>query len=384
MKVLHIITGLGDGGAEAVLHRLVTHDPADTHHVISLTGEGKYAPLLRAAGVGVTALGMPRGRLTMSGVLALWRTVRTIRPDVVQTWMYHADLVGGLVARLAGVPVVWGVRNTTLEPGRSSRMTIAVARICARLSRWVPTRIVACANAAVRVHAALGYDAARMVVIPNGYELARFRPDAGARARLRAEWGVADDVPLLGMVARWDPQKDHANLIDALGLLAARGQSFVAVLVGTGVTPDNALLAQRIASAGLSDRVRLLGPRADVPAIMAALDLHVLPSAYGEAFPNVLAEAMACETPCVTTDVGDAAAIVGETGWVVPPRDASALSSAIQHAIAVMADRAAWQARQQACRARIEQQYGIDAMVQRYRTVWAAAVQGRGGGACAV
>ncbi|TSE29269.1 glycosyltransferase [Tepidimonas taiwanensis] len=381
MNVLHVITGLGDGGAEAVLFRLIAHDREDKHQVVSLTDEGKYGALLRERGVEVAALGMPRGWLTLRGLVKLWRTIHAAQSDVVQTWMYHADLVGGMLARLAGIPVVWGIHNTTLEPGQSSRVTIAVARLCARLSRWVPRRIVACAQAAVRVHAAMGYDPDRMVVISNGYDLTRFQPDAAARERWRATWKIPPGVPLIGMVARWDPYKDHANLLAALAAVRRAGVAFQAVLVGSGVTPDNPCLTAQIREAGLSGDVLLVGPQRDIPGVMAALDVHVLSSA-AEAFPNVLAEAMACGTPCVTTDVGDAAAIVGETGWVVPPRDASALAAVIQQAIGAMADRAAWRARQQACRARITEHYGIDAMVQRYRAVWAVAAQGKGGAAC--
>ncbi|WP_285616107.1 glycosyltransferase [Hydrogenophilus thermoluteolus] len=177
MKLLHIITGLGDGGAEAVLYRLVTHDPEDAHHVITLTSEGKYGPLLRQAGVAVTTLNMPRGRVTWGGLGRLRRLLRDWRPNVVQTWMYHADLLGGIIGRLVGVPVVWGIHNTTLERGVSARSTIAVARLCGRVSRVLPQRIVVCAEAAVDVHAQLGYDACRMVVIPNGYDMKRFAPD---------------------------------------------------------------------------------------------------------------------------------------------------------------------------------------------------------------
>lgn len=374
MKVLHVITGLNDGGAEAVLYRLITHDPHDEHQVVSLTGLGKYGPLLVERGAAVTALHMPRGRLTWAGLRGLWRAVRQARPDVIQTWMYHADLLGGVAGRLAGVPVVWGVRNTTLEPGRSSRGTIVVARLCGRLSRRLPRRIVACAQAAVGVHAALRYDRKRMVVIPNGYDLEHFRPDTEARARLRREWAVLDDVPLLGMVARFDPQKDHRNLIAALGRLRQAGHVFRAVLIGAGVGPGNAALAQAIRATDLEDEVHVLGPRTDIPAVMNALDVHVLSSAYGEAFPNVLAEAMACGTPCVTTDVGDAAAIVDETGWVVPPRDAAALAGVLARALQAWRDAAGWRARQLACRRRIEQHYSLEAMVHRFHSVWDGAV----------
>lgn len=376
MRILHVITSLNDGGAEAVLFRLVTHDPRDDHHVVSLTGDGKYGPLLRERGIPVMALGMPRGRVTLRGLTRLWHAVRHCRPDVVQTWMYHADLLGGLAGWLAGVPVVWGIRNTTLEPGRSARTTIWVARLCGRLSRRVPVRIVACAEAAVRVHTGIGYAAERMIVIPNGYDLSRFQPDSSARQRLRREWGVPDGVPVIGMVARFDPYKDHANLIRALARVLVHGLEFRVVLVGNGVAWENRELALPLTAAGLSGRALLMGPQTDVPAIMAAVDIHVL-SSSAEAFPNVLAEAMACGTPCVTTDVGDAVQIVGDTGWGVPPRDADALAAALQTALTAWHDRGAWRTRQQRCRERIAQQFGLQRMIEQYQAVWGTAVKYR-------
>lgn len=377
MNILHLITGLSDGGAEAVLYRLCTHDAENRHVVVSMMDEGKYGPLLRAAGVAVHCLGMPRGRVTVRGLWRLWRLLRAERPTVVQTWMYHADLVGGVLARLAGVRAVcWGIHHSNLEPGKSRRATIWVARLDARLSRWVPAAIVCCAAQARDVHVRLGYAAEKFVIIPNGYDVGRFRPDAAARARLRAEWGVPDGVPLLGMVARFDPQKDHANLLAACARLQASGADFAAVLVGTGCDAGNAALVQQLAAAGLTQRVRLLGRRDDVPAVMAALDLHVL-SSLGEAFPNVLAEAMACGTPCVTTDVGDAAQIVGETGWVVPPRDADALAAAIGAALRERAEQpAAWAGRRRAARERVVEHFDIERMAGAYRAVWQTARDG--------
>lgn len=376
MNILHLITGLSDGGAEAVLYRLCTHDAENRHVVVSMMDEGKYGPLLRAAGVAVHCLGMPRGRVTVRGLWRLWRLLRAERPTVVQTWMYHADLVGGVLARLAGVRAVcWGIHNSNLEPGKSRRATIWVARLDARLSRWVPAAIVCCAAQARDVNVRLGYAAEKFVIIPNGYDVGLFRPDAAARARLRAEWGVPDGVPLLGMVARFDPQKDHANLLAACARLQASGADFAAVLVGTGCDAGNAALVQQLAAAGLTQRVRLLGRRDDVPAVMAALDVHVLSSSLGEAFPNVLAEAMACGTPCVTTDVGDAAQIVGETGWVVPPRDAAALAEGIAAALKEWRERPdEWAARRCAARERIVETFGLDRMVQAYRRVWGETV----------
>lgn len=369
LKILHVITGLSDGGAEAVLHRLVLNDFTDKHNVVSLTDEGKYGNRLREAGVSVTTLEIPRGLITFGGFYTLWRIIRTTRPDVVQTWMYHADLLGGIAARLARIPVVWGIRNTILDPGRSARSTIWVVGLCARLSRWLPARIVVCAKAAASVHKAIGYDAQRMVIIPNGYDVSRFSPDAEARGQIREQWGIPDNVPLLGMVARFDPYKDHANLIGALARLNARGFKFYGILIGTGVDSTNKTLMHHISSSGLTEKVRLLGPLENIPDVMNALDLHVL-SSSAEAFPNVLAEAMACGTPCVATDVGDAAAILGDTGWLAPSGNSTALADAIAAALADWTHQEKWLDRQQRCRQRICDEYALDKMVERYQEIW--------------
>lgn len=374
MNILHIITGLNDGGAEAVLFRLCSHDQENQHTVISMMDEGKYGPLLPDAGVEVHYLRMPRGLVTVAGLFRLWVLLRRLRPEVVQTWMYHADLLGGLVARLAGCSrVVWGIHHSNLGPGLSKGSTIMVAKACARFSRWIPAQIVVCAEQAARVHADLGYVADKMVVIANGYDVAHFQADPSLGQRLRAEWGFSGPVPLIGMVARFDPQKDHANLLMALGSLKKRGGEFRCALIGTGVDEANRHLIKLVAEQGVADNVRLLGRRDDIPAVMNALDLHVLSSA-GEAFPNVLAEAMACGTPCVTTDVGDSSLIVGETGWVVQPGNSIALADAIDKAITQWQDQSSWQRRERSCRERIKAKFSLATMVAAYRDVWSLLV----------
>jgi glycosyltransferase involved in cell wall biosynthesis len=369
-NVFHIISCLEDGGAQAVLFRLCTQDAEDSHQVISLTGAGKYGPMLEARGIPVTSLDMPRGRVTLSGLWRLWRLLRAARPDAIQTWMYHANLLGGGIARLAGHRnIVWGIRHSTLIPGTSPRSTIWVAKLCAWLSRFVPRRIVCCAEKSRAVHAALGYDARRMCVIPNGYDLSLFQPDANAGATLRRDLGLAPEASVIGFVARLDPQKDHKTLLRALALLKEKGNCPICLLVGTDLDPANNALGAIIDALGLRDRIRLMGRRGDIPAVMNALDLHVMSSSFGEAFPNVLAEAMACGTPCVSTDVGDAAVILGDTGWIVPPRNSEALAEAIATALHELGGPNR-NVRRDAARRRVAEHFSIDRMVRSYRAAW--------------
>ncbi len=370
MKILHVITGLNGGGAEGALFRLVTSDGDAEHVVISLTGDGVYGPRLRAAGVDCMALNGVR-LLTPRQLLELVRLIRRIKPDVMQTWMYHADLIGGLAARVAArkSPVVWGIRHSGHNLRELSRATRWVVSGCVSLSRAIPARIVSCSRQAEQAHVALGYPRSKMSIIPNGYDSHRFRPDAEARRALRAEWGLADDAILLGLVARWDPPKDHPNLIAALTWLREIRSDWRCILVGNNVHEGNGELMGLLANSGIRDYVHLCGPRNDIPAVMNALDIHVLSSSH-EAFPNVVAEAMSCGTPCVVTDAGDAALIAGDTGWVVPRSDSRALADAMAAAMAARHDGLAWRERQGNCRARIVEHFTLETMIKSYHSVW--------------
>lgn len=371
MKVYHVITGLNNGGAEAVLARLCIEDRNNHHTVISLMDMGKYGPLLQKAGIIVHCLNMRPGRLTLQGLWRLWRILRVERPEVVQTWMYHADLIGGVMARFAGVKnVVWGIHHTDLDPKKSARTTILVARICAYLSRFIPRRIVSCAYSAVDVHIKLGYDAARINVIVNGCDTQKFHSGTPLPNHERHRAILGRDERTIGFVARFNPQKDHRNLLGAVAKLNQRGKEVKVLLIGPGLSEDNDHLAQMISDYGVSRQVLLLGPQDDVPRWMNTMDLHVMSSSFGEASPLVLAESMACGTPCASTDVGDAAFIVGDTGWIVPPRDPDALADAIEAALAEMEDVESWKARQSAARARIEEKFSLPAMISAYHAVW--------------
>jgi glycosyltransferase involved in cell wall biosynthesis len=373
LRITHIITGLYTGGAEIMLLRLLEHTDRTQFEpeVIALTGAGPVAEKIRALGVPVRIMGMRRGIPDPAGMLRLANILRRSRPDVVQTWLYHADLIGGLAARLEGIrAIAWGIHNTDLDPTRSKRTTIATARFCARLSRTVPRQIVCVAESGKAVHAALGYDVSRFVLIPNGFDTERFRPDPSARAAVRAEFGIPTETPLLGLLARFDPQKDHENFVAAAAILAALGSPAHFLLAGGEVTPENRDLTAWIAATGLQERFHLLGPRDDVPRLLAALDVCALSSRFGEAFPLVIGEAMACGVPCAATDVGDSRVLIGDTGRIVPPADPEALARACHELLTLShTERDALSA---AARARITANYEIGAIAGKYAALYEA------------
>ncbi|NHI01399.1 glycosyltransferase [Oceanimonas sp. MB9] len=370
--VLHVITGLEDGGAESVLYRLCTADVTHRHVVVSLMGEGKYGPLLKEAGIDVYCLNLPSGRIKIGALFKYIRMIKEIKPDIVQTWMYHADLIGGVCARLAGVRnVSWNIRHSELETGKSRKSTIVVARLCALVSYFVPSKIICCATKAKEVHENIGYDRSKMVIVENGYNLNSLKPDDCLRNNFRVELGIDDGELLLGMVGRFNIQKNHHGLLQSLSFVKASGLHFKCVLIGSGMDDENAELANWICQTGLQNEVLLLGQRTDIPAVMNALDIHLLSSSFGEGFPNVLAEAMACGTPCVTTDVGDAAIIVGNTGWVSPTNDSADFSNKVIQAVNEMRNNPeCFEKRKIGAIERIHHNFSLRAMLDKYHKVW--------------
>jgi len=329
LRVTHVITGLKPFGAEVMLSRLIEKSDSQnfSHHVISLTGDDVIGDVIRDLGVEVQLLGLRASFPNPGLLLRLSNWIKKAQPDLVQTWLYHGDLIGGLVTRLNHTaPVVWGVHHSNLDPKVDRWSTVMTARACARVSHWVPDRIICCSRASYRVHADLGYPKDHMVIIPNGFDLDQFFPSHQARSDFRQDLGLGEDTFLIGMAGRYHPQKDHITFVRAAKILSERVKGIRFLLSGSGLDEGNQALMEIIRGQGITDTIHLLGHRADMHGFYAALDLFTLTS-QGEAFPNVVGEAMACGVPCVVTDVGDCSEMVGDTGLVVPPRNPQALAS---------------------------------------------------------
>lgn len=368
MKIVFIITGLSTGGAERMLQKLLEKMDREQFRpeVISLTDMGEIGPRIQMLGIPVISLGMRKSFPNPFLILRLIKLLRQMRPDIVSTWMYHADFLGGVAARIAGCPaVVWGLRNSDLSREYTAGTTLLIAKACAWLSRWLPKRILSCSVRAKSVHIALGYRADAFHIIPNGFDLSRFSPDISARRSLRAELGLHSDAPLVGLIARYDPQKNHAGFVTAAAHINALRPDVQFVLAGSGVDVHNDTLWAAISSKGLNGKFHLLGLRDDVPRLMAALDVLASTSSFGEAFPNVVGEAMACGVPCVVTDVGDCAAIVAETGLVSRVDDMLGFARNILDLLQMPApERVALGARG---RMRVQENYEIGAVAEQYQ-----------------
>jgi glycosyltransferase involved in cell wall biosynthesis len=327
VRVLHVITELETGGAETLLAQVVTDGDRDRfqHSVVSLTTLGTIGAELLLKGVDVSVLGIQRRLPNPFRALKLRRLIRKTQPDVIKSWLYHANLTTSVV-KPRRIPIIWGLHSSSLGGDFLGLRTRIVAKVCAPLSKWSPWRVVYDSHGSAAVHHAIGYDAAKAVIIPNGFDTEIFKPDPDAGRKLRGELGIPDDVPLVGMVARFHRAKDHETFLQAASLLR-RDFPRIAFLLcgGTGITSSNRMLMKWINDLALGDVVHLLGRRENLPEFMASLDVGVC-SSMTESFPLVVGELMAAGAPCVVTDVGDIQFVAGDAAIIVPSRDPRAIA----------------------------------------------------------
>jgi glycosyltransferase involved in cell wall biosynthesis len=249
--------------------------------------------------------------------------------------------------------------------------TRLIVRLCAALSGVVPSRIISCSTASVDIHVRKGYSRGRFEVIPNGFDCESFRPSESARVEIRREIGVGANRMLVGLLGRDHPQKNVPGFVEMARLICGQNSDVIFVLAGKGLGIDNTGLQEAIRQTGHMDRFRLLGPRSDVPRLLASLDILVSASTFGEAFSNVLGEAMACGVPCVATDVGDAFAIIGDRTWIVPPGDIDGLVSGVLRLLRIPDEERRSIGR--GFRRRIESRFEMQSIADKYEAVLSAA-----------
>ena len=366
--VVHVITGLNVGGAERMLLKLVPRLDADfAQAVVSLTGRGKLAAEIERFGIEVYDVGIRSWRSVPFGLWRLLSWLKRHKPAVVQTWMFHADLLGGLAARMAGIQnVAWNLRATALDQEKTSVRVLQKAN--AFLARYLPRIVVSCGRRVSALHEEHGYPAGKMRVIPNGFNLAVFAPNEENRRQFRSAIGIPEDSPVVGTVGRLHAMKDYQTFFDAARVIRSKVPQVRFLLAGRGLAAGEPSVTRWVGDAGLTDVVHLLGEQRDLAPVYNAMDVFVLSSACSEGFPNVVGEGMASGIPCVVTDVGDAAWIVGDSGIVVAPRDPTGLADAVVGLLVGDShDRVRLGVR---ARQRIEQHFGIDRVANEYAELY--------------
>jgi glycosyltransferase involved in cell wall biosynthesis len=367
-RVCHVITALGTGGAEMMLWKLLAASERlrEGATVISLRDAGTVGPRIRALGVPVEEVGIGGGP-GPGHLRRLRAAVRSARPDAVQGWMYHGDLAALFGAQGTGRPVLWNIRQSLGRLADEKPGTAFVIRAGALLSRRARV-IVYNSRVSAAQHERLGYAVDRTRLLPNGFDVHRFRPDPGAGERLRHRIGAPPHARIVGMIARFHPMKDHANFLAAMGRLLPADPSLHVVLAGTGVVASNEQFARLMPGEPWRARIHALGEETDVAALLAGLDVCALSSSRSEGFPNVVGEALACAVPCVVTDCGDAAEVLGEAGEVVAPEDPLAFAVAVRRLLDLTPEVLVHLGN--AGRERIMRDYAIESVARRYEALY--------------
>jgi glycosyltransferase involved in cell wall biosynthesis len=376
-RIVHLITGLGTGGAEMMLVRLLSKTDRRQFEpvVISLSGRGALGGVIEDLGIPVLGADMNSGRPTMAGICRSISLARNLKADIIQGWMSHGNLASQLSGTLMGsrVSVIWNIRQSIYSLRYYGKKTAALIKIGSYISR-LPKAIVYNSKSGAEQHEALGYQRDKRVIIPNGFDVDTFRPDSEAIESVRKELKIPMGAFIIGLIARNDPLKDHFTFLHAASLMLEFQPNVHFVLAGFGVDRRNKILNNLIMDLNLPDNVHLLGERFDIPRLNAAMDVATS-SSYAEGFPNVIGEAMSCGVPCVVTDVGDSALLVGDTGIVVEPKRPESLCKGWVKLIEMPAkDR---QRIGEAARKRIIDHFSIDFIARQYEQLYREVFHGQ-------
>lgn len=371
MRILHIISSLADGGAQACLLRLVSTDNVNTHYILALSNGGIYTKYLRSCGIPIIRCRI-YSFFILYDIFFLFRFLWSTRPTLIQSWLIHSDVFSILLSLFCKVPYIWTLRTCPPSFSNFKFSTYFLAKLCSLFSYFTPSLIICCGPSVSSSNSHFGYSSNKLMSIPNGVDINQFVPSHSIRNNVRAALGLDDNIFLIGMVARFDTLKDFPTLLSSFSLIEKSYPNSRLILVGSGISQNNKSLVDLIKSYNFINPPILYGSVDCSSCLMPALDLHVLSSVH-EGFPNVLCEAMSCQVPCVCTDVGDSAFIVSSYGWSVPSSNPFSFSSAIASAIDLsINDPSSWHSLRLSCRNHIIDNYTLDKMVLKYHSAWSS------------
>ena len=370
-KITHLINGLDSGGAESVLIRLIIQDKLNEHFVISLKDDGFYGQVLDRNNVKFEKLQLDKFYNILFGI-GLFKLIYLLikfKPNTLVTWMPHSCLLGGLTGKILGIKnIIWNFRGASENINDNTLLHRIILMSCKFFQDLLPSKVVVCANYINIIFSEYGFNTSSFTTIYNGYDTDYFSRCLKARKKFRSEFFINEDIPLIGMIARWHPQKNHNLLIESLKRVKSKNMIFKCLLLGEGI--KNESLIKKIERSGLTENIILRGETSEISEIMSALDIHILTSRFGEGFPNVIAEAMSCGVPCIATDVGDSRYIIGNTGWIIESNSIPAMSEKIISVIEHWKDKKDWSERSFQARKRIIENFQISQMVEKYQNLY--------------
>ena len=372
-KILHIITGLEKGGAENVLFKLVKNDTKFKHIIISLGGPGHYGKLLKKQGFLVYCINLRKSFLDLKKIFYIRKIIKIKNPDLIQTWMYHGNLIGSLSSIfLKNKKVYWNIRQSNDDKTYTSLNTRLIIKLCAILSKFLPKKIICPSKSSIKIHINSGYPKYKFIHINNGFEIDKFKEKFKTRHLLRKKLKIHGNTCLFGMLARWHPQKDHVSLINSFKILKddCRNKfNWKLLLVGKGIL-KNKKLNDLLKEKKLLEQTILEDDTDNVNGFLSALDINILSSSYGEAFPNIIGEAMSCSTPTIATNVGDSSLILGNHGWIAKPHNPRSLYNCIIRAYRTKKNKKKWNNLKKLSRDRIVEKFTIKKMINNYQIAW--------------
>ena len=365
INIFFLIRSLSIGGTERQLIELVKG--LDSNHFDITVGlfynEGALIEEIKSMPwIHVVSLNKSGRWDIIRFVLRFIKLLKSLQPDILYSFLPDANIAGLIAGRLSGVKrVVWGVRASNMDVSRYDWLARMSLRLSAFLSKF-PDAIIVNSHAGKEFHRGIGYSTNRMMIIPNGICTDRFKPDYSAGLKVRDEWGIDEETITIGLIGRLDPMKDHATFLRAVKIFNQEGCSVRFVCIGDGKGPCKSEIHSLCRTLGLNGSLIWAGERYDMTAVYNAMDI-VTSSSFSEGFPNVIGEAMACGVPCVVTDVGDSAIIVGETGIIVPPKDPQALADGWRSMLKHLDDKS--YSIKEKTRARMVSHYNCEIFIQR-------------------
>jgi len=370
IRIVHVIAALNVGGTEMMLYKLLSRMRRGRFEniVITLKEKGELSEDFESQNIRVYNVGGTGGVLRVSALIKSLNIFREINPGIIQGWLAHGNLVAQIASTFLPyrLSTLWNIRYTALPKAETKNSTLLIIKLLSLLS-FLPQKIIFNSKAGADDHCSMGYRSDKSCIIPNGFDTKLFSLSEKNRSSVRSELNISEEAILIGLIGRFDPLKDHSCYLKAGAKLLSNKREIFFLLAGREVDWQNRHLRQLIKKLGISEKVFLLGERQDIPRITAALDIAAC-SSVAEGFPNVIGEAMSCGIPCVVTDVGDSAWLVGDSGMVVPPRNHEALCEAWLKLIEMGS--AKRRVLGEKARKRIENHFSIQKVVKKYEQLY--------------